>query len=139
MASFNTEMYIRSHNNRCQFNSSSQFMTPLEQFNEEENLSTTGDEKRRKLIGVEKLAEEFVTELHEEIRATKGISDWRMKEIFTQKLAAHKELILKMVKEKLPQEKFLFPGITHAAAFCIEGHNSCLGEIKVALNNLDTI
>ena len=105
-------------------------MTPLEQFNEE----------------VMKEFDEIFDPIYIEVEAS------FLKDFITQKLAAHKELILKMVREKAPitndiNKNSYSDRTFHVCKFykgvsVIGNECQCLGfreGIKEFLNNLDTI
>lgn len=86
-------------------------MTTLEQFNEE-------------------VKKELSNEIESwEGRDTKGCFD----KFITQKLTEHKALILKMVREKMPDEEYCSSQNSTPIAY---GYNSYRQEF---LNNLDTI
>ena len=96
-------------------------MTRLEQFNEEV---------------IEEIRQHYAHDMGDE---GKSVLLQDVEVIFEKKLTAHKELILKMVREKAPREH---PGYycdceeTCGCAKFDEGWNGCRQEF---LNNLDTI
>ena len=93
---------------------------------------------------IEQFNEEVMKEFDNFIGRSDIINSNFIKNFITQKLAAHKELILKMVREKVPKIKITGEGTycqtcrQHKAA----GECDCIGfnkGVQEFLNNLDTI
>lgn len=82
---------------------------------------------------IEQFNEEVMKEFDNFIGRSDIINSNFIKNFIIQKLAAHKELILKMVREKMPDEEYCSSQNSTPIAY---GYNSYRQEF---LNNLDTI
>jgi len=104
-------------------------MTPLEQFNEEVKREFT------------LLMNETVVQ---DLKGYEYVSSSFIEDFITQKLATHKELILKMVREKAPNKKVVGEN-THCLTckgHIAAGECDCKGfneGVQEFLNNLDTL